>query len=364
MPPIAATALGSAQKASPELVAEVVGEAMVSAGTDIARGVLLFLSSEFARIAQPAVLAASRVARCIQVAGCTAPGVFTEVDWILDRPAACAMVCGAGISVGPAGDLAGQAVLTLAVPQAAGIDWIASRHRRFGMLSADGAAQNPGRVWSHASVCAEGKAEVSIGGARSSIAVSRGLRLLGESARVDSVEGYDLYRVGGHPALSTLLRELPLELREMVRLPHHLLFAGVVDAQGEEPIDQDRFDLVPVIAANAEDRSVTLGGRIQAGARMFWCMRQPLAAERDTRVALDAAAAELGGAPDFGVAFSCVGRGPYFFGGPDRDLEILRERFPGMPFIGAYGAGEIGTPAAASRLLLNSAVFALFRRDV
>jgi small ligand-binding sensory domain FIST len=364
MPPIAATALVTAPKASPELAAEAVRDALERAGADIARGVLLFLSAEFARIVQPAVLAASRVARSMQVVGCTAPGIFTEADWILDRPAACAMVFGGAVAVGPPDEDGARATLTLALPQAAGTAWIAARPRRFGMLSADGAAQNPGRIWVRAKSATEGIAEAAITGASGAIAVSRGLRRLNEPAPVDRAEGYDLHRVGGHPALATLLRELPLELREMVRLPHHLLFAGVMGADAEETPAQERFDLVPVIAANAEDRSVTLGGRIEAGSRLFWCMRQPLAAERDTRVALDAAAAELAGPPDFGVVFSCVGRGPYFFGGPDRDLEILRERFPGMPFIGAYGAGEIGPLASGSRLLLNSAVFALFRRDV
>jgi small ligand-binding sensory domain FIST len=274
------------------------------------------------------------------------------------------MAFGDAVAVGPPGEDAAQAVLTLAVPQAADPAWIAARPRRFGMLSADGAGQNPGRVWVGAKPAADGAAEAAMTGARGAVAVSRGLRQLSQPARVDRAEGYDLQRVGGHPALATLLRELPLDLREAVRLPHHLLFAAVIGADPEAGAETGRFDLVPVIAANAEERSVTMGGRIEAGSRLFWCMRQPLAAERDTRVALDAAAAELGADPDFAVVFSCVGRGPYFFGGPERDLEILRERFPGMPFIGAYGAGEIGTLASGSRLLLNSAVFTLFRRDV
>jgi small ligand-binding sensory domain FIST len=93
-------------------------------------------------------------------------------------------------------------------------------------------------------------------------------------------------------------------------------------------------------------------------------MRQALAAERDTRGAVDRAADELGTEPEFAILLSCLGRGPYFFGGADRDLEILRQRFPGLPIVGAYGAGQIAPLPMGNRLIHNSALIALASTDV
>lgn len=75
---------------------------------------------------------------------------------------------------------------------------------------------------------------------------------------------------------------------------------------------------------------------------------------------VDLLALDGGGAsPDLGVMFSCMGRGPYFYGGEDRDLAIVRNRYPGMPLIGAYGAGQIAPLYEGNALIQNSALLAL-----
>jgi small ligand-binding sensory domain FIST len=362
MSPVVATALASAAKPVPELAADVVKQALARVGASHANSVLLFLTGDFARHSAAAVHAASRAANCLQVTGCTASGIFTESDWVLDRPAACALVFTGGLSLAPA-DGSGP-LMSLAVPQAATEQWIADGSVRLGMISTDGAAQEPGRIWCHGKLAEEGRCEAGIRGAHAGIGISRGIRILSTPQAVSAVSGHDLQRIEEHPALQTLLRELPLEVRELDRLPLHLLFAGVLADDGPQALERGRFDLVPIITVNGDDRSLTLAARLEPGARLFWAMRQTLAAERDTRVALDQAAAAVGGAPDFAVVFSCMGRGPYFYGGVERDLALLAQRFPGMPYVGAYGAGEIAPIAGVSRIIHNSAVFALFRADV
>jgi len=57
--------------------------------------------------------------------------------------------------------------------------------------------------------------------------------------------------------------------------------------------------------------------------------------------------------------FSCIGRGPYFYGGEDRDLQALTSRFPGLPVLGLYGSNQIA-PLNGGRLLHNGVVTALF----
>lgn len=75
--------------------------------------------------------------------------------------------------------------------------------------------------------------------------------------------------------------------------------------------------------------------------QLFWAMRLPLAAESDMRLTAKRLQRELGGTPDFGLCFPCMGRGPYFYGGVDRDLQLIQQHFSGMPLIGFYGNGEI-----------------------
>jgi len=357
-----ATAIASANKAEPELAADAVRAALARADVDIARSVLLFLSADFVHQAHAAVLAASRAAQCLHVTGCTAPGVFTEEDWVLDRPAACAMVFGGdcGLTALPA---PAAPRLSLATPNALNRHWLASAAPRYGLLSTDASARGAGRVWCHGKPVADGRCETAISGARAAIGVSHGIRILTDPRPVEC-SGRDMMQMGAHPALDTLLRELPLAIRDQDTPPLHLLTAGVIQGRPENAIEEGRYLLIPLIAINREDRSVTLALQLDDGERVFWAMRQGLAAENDMRRLSGQLADELGAAPNFGLLFSCLGRGPWFFGGEDRDLAVVKERFPGMPFAGAYGGGQIAPRFNGNGQTCNAAVLALFSADV
>ncbi len=356
-----ATALASAGKADPELAAAVVRAALNRAGIDIAQGVLLFLSADFAHQSHAAVVAASRAAQCLLVTGCTAPGVFTEEDWVLDRPAACAMVFG-GKSV-LAHTPTNAPLLTLATPAAASTGWLRNGGLRYGLLSTDSSAHGAGRIWCHGKMASDGRCETAIAGARSALGASRGMRILGETHRV-KCSGRDILAAGDHPALDALLRELPQDVRQMEKLPFHLLAAGIVSGRPERAIEEGRYILAPIVAASHEERSVTLAIAARDGSHLFWAMRQSLAAENDMRRLAGELAARLGAAPEFGLLFSCLGRGPFFFGSEDRDLIVVKERFPGMPLIGAYGGGQIAPLFDGTHQVHNTAVLALFKSDV
>jgi electron transport complex protein RnfE len=180
---------------------------------------------------------------------------------------------------------------------------------------------------------------------------------------VDACDGYDVHRLGNQLALNSLLRALPPELREEARLPFNQLFVGEVTEALDNAVECGRFRVLPLISVNHDDRSVTLGHRIEPGARLFWGLRSPLGAEEDMRRTVDVTAEEIGGTPSFGVLFSCMGRGPYFYGGQDRDLDIVRNRYPGLPLIGAYSAGQIAPLYEGNALIQNSALLALIKAD-
>ncbi|MHB8848457.1 MAG: FIST C-terminal domain-containing protein, partial [Burkholderiales bacterium] len=129
----------------------------------------------------------------------------------------------------------------------------------------------------------------------------------------------------------------------------------------DNALAEGRYRLIPIVAANPDDRSVTLAFHLEEGKHMFWALRQPLAAERNMRVSLDRTEQRLGSRPDFAVLASSSARGPVFYGGKDRDLLILAQLYPEMPFIGFYGNGEIACIDDSNQLLEYATVFGLFR---
>lgn len=362
-----ATGLASASShpASPDLATEAVSQAMSKAGLTIANSVLLFLTPEFAKDPQLALRAASKAANCMQVVGCTAAGIFTEQEWVLDAPAAAAMVFGGNVNLAAATEPGPEdLILSLAAPSAINTTWLSDPGVRFGGVSGDATGQGPFKVWHGSKVSTAGRCESYIRGASGVVGVSQGIRPLSDPMEITQVSGYDVLTLRQQPALNVLARELPLEIRDMERLPLHLIMAGITFGDPATAIAEGRFHLTPIISTNSDDGSVTLAKRLEPGEQLFWSMRQPLAAERDMRMTIDRLDAQLGKTPDFGLLFPCMGRGPYFYGGEDRDWSLFRQRYPGIPLIGFYGNGEIGPLNQANQIFQYSAVLGLFAQDV
>ena len=360
-----ATALVRGLRAGEDLAHKAVATAMQRAQITHANSVLLFLTPEFARDPQPALLAASKAANCMQVIGCSAAGIFTEEEWVLDAPAAAAMVFGGDVALTPAHDVApGTLVFSLAAPNAINSAWIKAPGQRFGGVSGDATGQGPFKVWCGAKVASQGRCETLIHGAHGHVGVSQGIRPLSVPLEITQVSGYDVISLTAQPALNILTRELPLEVREQEHMPLHLLLAGVIFGDTANAISEGRYRLTPIISTNADDRSVTLSARLTPGERLFWALRQPLAAERDMRLTLKRLDTQMQETPDFGLFFPCMGRGPYFYGGMDRDLDLVKDRYPGMPLIGFYGNGEIGPLNNEIELFQYAAILGLFKSDV
>lgn len=360
-----ATALVSGNDPLPQLAEAALGAALDKSGLSHANGVLLFLTPEFARHAQQTVTAVARAAQCMQIAGGIAAGVFTEAGWALDRPAAAVMVLGDGLSLGHADD--GDEPLLSYAGSAFPAEWNDARARFGGSFSGAVAHAEPA-VWQHGRIDPQQRCAVQLLGARTQVGVSSGLRLLGPAQGVEASNGYDLEEIGGHRALDSLNRVLPAEYRERPTLPLHQLTAVLIDeesaADTQGALADGRYRPIAIIAANA-DHSLTLAERPRPGQRLAWAIRQAIPAEADMRqtVARLSAAAP---APDCALLFSCIGRGPYFYGGEDRDLDVMGERFPGLPLLGAYCTGQIAPGGAAgrgNRQLHNAAVAALITRS-
>jgi small ligand-binding sensory domain FIST len=350
-----ATALRKARQTSPEVAALAVQEAMVKAGLEVASTVLLFLTSNFARDPEPAILAAARAANCMQVTGCTALGVFTEEDWILDAPAAATMVIGDDTAI-PANDDAHAWRLTLAAPSAIDTAWLNEPARRFGGVSGDATGTGPYKVWHGSRLASEGRVELPFPGARLRVGASRGISALCAPAPA-RLNGHDIDAVDGQASLTHLARHLPPDLDDDAVFPLHRLMAGITWGDPATAIAENRYHLLPLLAIDIATRKVSLANEFDGEAQLFWAMRQPEAAERDMAATLDRLGAT---GPAFGLCFPCIGRGPSFYGGKDRDTELITRRYPGMPLIGFYGNGEFVHEGGRDQLLQYSTVLALY----
>ncbi|WP_153117940.1 FIST C-terminal domain-containing protein [Rhodocyclus tenuis] len=367
-----ATALISGDEASPQLAEAAVRAALDKAGLASAESVLLFLTPDFARHAQLAVTAAARAASSLQVGGGIAAGVFTEEGWVLDRPAAAAMVFGGGIALSAADDSENTAAdnstrsLLSYTASAFVADWKEHPARFGGSFCGAGGGFEP-VVWQGSRICASRRCSLAFSGARVDLGVSSGLRLLAPAQIIDLVCAYDIEEIGGRSALLSLLRALPDALQsawyassspEHLPLPlHHLCAVLIDDSAGgdtQAALAEGRFRPVPIVAVNADD-SLTLAERAHPGQRIAWAMREPdtgIADMRRTLARLAAAASE----PLAALAFSCIGRGPYFYGGDDEDRALLVKRFPGMPLLGVYGTGQLAPGCDGDNRSLHNCV--------
>lgn len=353
-----ATALVKSTHARPELAADAVRIALDKAGLDQPNAVLLYLSADFARDPDPAIRAAARAANCLQIAGCAATGLFTEEDWVLDSPAAATLVLGGDFRLQP--PQPGDPVLTLSAPNALDWHWLAAGGERYGGVAGDATGQGPYTVWQAGRCQASGHCELCLTGGRVRIGVSHGVRPLNAPATLTAVSDHDILAIEGEPALSNLVHELPLGTRNSDRLPLHLLMLGVTYGLPTNALEEGRYHLLPVLAADAHARSITVAAQLPVGSMVFWAMRLPQAAEYEMRTLVETLSADTLDDPRFALMFNCTGRGPSFFGAEDRDILQFTRHFPDTPLIGFYGNGQIAHLDGANRLLQYSTVLALF----
>ncbi len=359
-----ATGISYGAQAVPDHAERAVAAALERAGLTTANGVLLFLTPHYAGRPEAALRAAARAAGCLQIVGCTGAGVLTEQEWLLDSPGAAAMVFGDALQLAlpEVQDVQeGQAVLSLCTPAGATAEWFDRPVPRIGAVSGDIFGQGPFRVWSGCRIVDGGRAEAVISGCRAAIWTSQGVRALTSPIEIAEVHGYDVLRLGHYPALNVLVQALPVGVRELDHIPLHLIMGGVTYGDPHTAIRDGRFRLDHIVSANLNDQSITLSHPPARGERLFWAMRDTLAAERDMLLTIDRARTLLAAPPDFALLFPCMGRGPNFYGNRDRDLDLLRGHFPDLPIIGFYGNGEIGPVDGGNHLYQYSTVLGLFR---
>ncbi|MEF8731983.1 MAG: FIST C-terminal domain-containing protein [Candidatus Accumulibacter meliphilus] len=369
-----ASALVAGNDPRSALAEEALAQALARTGASHATGVLLFLTPDFARHAQQTVSAVARAAQCTEVAGGIAAGVFSEHGWVLDRPAAAVMVFAGDLSLhhresGLALDHAHrQAVLSYAGGSFP-YPWGDATKKRFGGSFAGSGGGSVPTAWQHSRLAPS--CSVHLRGAQVDVGVSSGWSLLAEPRTIERSRAYDLLQLGGETALDSLLAGLPADLREQLPLPLGALSAVLFDedsagsARGVASLGSalasggafaaGAWHSTAILSANAADRSVSLAEGTKPGQRLAWAIRRPQSAVDDMRRSVEQLAAVVA-KPLAGLVFSCFGRGPYFHGGDDCELDCLRQSFPGLPLLGVYGTGQIAAGAEGGNRSLHNAV--------
>jgi small ligand-binding sensory domain FIST len=344
----------------PRLAIEAVQIALDRLGATRARSVLLFLTGHFARNPEPAIHAAARAAQTTQISGCTAVGVYTEKNWVIDAPAAAAMVFAQSADEqDPTPALNAHPddwLLSLAAPNSVHGDWLAMPGRRIGALAGDGTGRGPFPVWASGKLLDSGRLDLQLPPHACHVSVSAGLTPLSALLGVTEVKNFDLLRVGHRPALTALVAQALPHLEQSQQFPwHRLLLARAAD-EPRFALASGDYELMPVLGVNS-DRSLIVGGKLLAGDRVFSVLREPALAKQELDLKLTTA--RYKGEPRYALLFSCAGRGPAFFDGRDADWDNVRRLYPGTPLIGFYGNGEIAPAGGRNRVLQYASVCGL-----
>lgn len=355
------TGIAKGQQASPALATQAVMIAMQKAGLTNPASVLLYITTEYGANPQAAIMAAARAASTTLVMGCSASGIFTEDEWVLDGAAVAAMVFSQNVLSSQPHDIHNSRhLLTLAAPSALNSIWLNSSQTRFGGVSGDATGRGPFSVWHHGKGNTTGYCEFGLKHGEVVLGLCHGLKALSSPRRITASNDYAVHSVANMPALVSLNAACKCLALPEEELPYHLVM--VAFASHARAFETGDYQLASLVMTDEQSNHVTLSRPIAKGDWLCWMLRDANSASNE--VAQMARQLTQGAtSPAFGLLFSCLARGPYFYHGDDADLAAIKAEFPALPIIGFYGNGEIAPMLGRNALLPYSAVLGLFYPD-
>lgn len=334
------TALIQDRKASPQMGVNAVNMALQKAGLKKADSVLVFLTGEFTYCLENTLTAIQEAAGTENVFGCTTVGVLTEHDWVIDGPAIAVMVFAS--RQGICTDRSKDETFALVAPSAINTLWLEGLKTCYGGVSGDFTGQGPYSVWSKGKIQENGRLEASWKGFNTQWHVSLGLETLTPELKITSVDELDLLSVEQTAAA------LPLwhALREEDAVDHLPLVYALT--AGEEPI--------PVLSVHLHNGRVTLARPLKPGQTIRWAIRTASAATQEiAQIIAEHSQTE----PQAILMIASASRGATLHDGRDAELDLIKQRWPGLPIIGFYGNGEITPYAGKNRILSTSTLIGL-----
>lgn len=346
--PQIATGISYGATAKPEHAAQAVSNALENANLTGAASVLLFLTNGYAQEPKSAIKAAAKRASTVQVYGCTAAGLFTQQEWLLDVEGAVAMVFPSECALEPAAVLDAREqlrkqlpLLCLTSPQSSKIAINHFQHPMIGAISSNEYGQGDFPVWQGSRISKSGFLHASFDASlECHVGVSQGVKRLSPNLELSSTHNNCIHTIGGQPAADSLKNAIPKNVYDLfLEQPYHTLCA-VSENQQTDGLDDGYFKLNNVVAIDEEENTVYLSGSAKQQRFAFWALRDRTLAKAEMKQALQELKEKVT-KPRFAMMFNSISRGPYFFGERDCDLQLFQEYFPDVPMIGIYATGEL-----------------------
>ena len=219
------------------------------------------------------------------------------------------------------------------------------------------------RLFRDREVLTSGVVGVRLHGMRCVPIVSQGCRPIGEPYIVTGADGALITELGGRPPLQRLreiVEVLPSDEQDLIS--HGLQIGIVVDEHLALP-GQGDFMIRGLLGADASTGAIEIGQVVEVGETVQFQVRDALGADKDLRLAVERAAAQLPGPPAGALLFTCNGRGRRMFGVADHDASTIEQLLGGIPLAGFFAAGEIGPIAGRNALHAFTASMTLFVED-
>ena len=219
------------------------------------------------------------------------------------------------------------------------------------------------RLFRDREVLTSGVVGVRLHGMRCVPIVSQGCRPIGEPYIVTGAVGAVITELGGRPPLQRLreiVEVLPPDEQDLIS--HGLQIGIVVDEHLALP-GQGDFMIRGLLGADASTGAIEIGQVVEVGETVQFQVRDALGADKDLRLAVERASAQLPGPPAGALLFTCNGRGRRMFGVADHDASTIEQLLGGIPLAGFFAAGEIGPIAGRNALHAFTASMTLFVED-
>ena len=189
--------------------------------------------------------------------------------------------------------------------------------------------------------------------------VAHGCRPIGAPMFVTRHHGQLILELDGQPALRCLdamITELSADDREHVR---NRLVLGLATTPDQEIYDQGDFLVRDLVGIEPDSGAIGVAvSDLKPNQVVQFHVRDPQTASEELAEVLDD---HVYAEPRGGLLFSCRGRGRIFYGKPNHDSDLLREKLGPVPVGGFFASGEIGPIAGRSWLHTYTSAFGLFR---
>lgn len=173
--------------------------------------------------------------------------------------------------------------------------------------------------------------------------------MLSQRQRIDESQQFDLIELSEQPALNALKKIWKFHSKTDSVVCLHLIMAAYADSIDE--VITGKFNQTSIIGCDETKGTVTLAQRLKTGRYLSWALPDSSTAQLDMTLMCNRMAMSLETPANFGLMFGCLGCGPYFYDGIDRDLEIVKHIFPNMAVLEFYGNSEISCIDSQNQLL-------------